>query len=94
MRSSYLSRKNSWVPIEKCEPEISINKGSESPSIKRTHFPLILLEYERLKQNDLFSTVKRNAILGDAVIVLVLFYYPVLFPLFPKYVLIKQKIST
>ena len=27
MRSSYLGRKNSWVPIEKCETEISIKKG-------------------------------------------------------------------
>ena len=30
-----------------------------------------MLEYERLKQNDLFSTVKRNAISGDTVTVLV-----------------------
>ena len=30
-----------------------------------------LLEYERLKQNDLFSTIKRNAISGDIVTVLV-----------------------
>ena len=30
-----------------------------------------LLEYERLKQNDLFSAIKRNAILGDTVTVLV-----------------------
>ena len=30
-----------------------------------------MLEYERLKQNDLFSTVKRNYILGDTVTVLV-----------------------
>ena len=31
-----------------------------------------LLEYEHLKQNDLFSTIKRNAISGDTVTVLVL----------------------
>ena len=31
----------------------------------------VLLEYEPLKQNDLFSTIKRNAILGDTVTVLV-----------------------
>ena len=31
----------------------------------------VLLEYERLKQNDLFSTIKRNAISGNTVIVLV-----------------------
>ena len=42
MRSSYLGRKNSWVSIEKCETEISIKKGSASPSIKRTQFPLTL----------------------------------------------------
>ena len=30
-----------------------------------------MLEYERLKQNDLFSTVKRNAISGNTVTVLV-----------------------
>ena len=32
---------------------------------------MVLLEYEHLKQNDLFSTIKRNAISGDAVTVLV-----------------------
>ena len=42
MRSSYLSRQKSWVPIEKCETEVSIKKGSASPSIKRTQFPLTL----------------------------------------------------
>ena len=41
MRSSYLGRQNSWVPIEKCEAEIPIKKGLASPSIKRTQFPLI-----------------------------------------------------
>ena len=42
MRSSYLGRQNSWVPIEKCEAEIPIKKGSASPCIKRTQFPVIL----------------------------------------------------
>ena len=42
MRSSYLGRQNSWVPIEKCETEISIKKGSTSPYIKRTQFMLTL----------------------------------------------------
>ena len=42
MRSSYLGRQNSWVPIEKCETEISIKKGLEWTSIKRTQLPLIL----------------------------------------------------
>ena len=28
-----------------------------------------MLEYERLKQNDLFSTIKRNAVSGDTVTV-------------------------
>ena len=135
MRSSYLGRQNSWIPIEKSETKISIKKGSASPSIKRIQFPLTLawastvhkvwglsleqgvidfdllkqksfgpgqlytalsrvktydnfycieefkksaikvnkdalLEYERLKQNDLFSTVKRNAISCDTVTVI------------------------
>ena len=30
-----------------------------------------LLEYKRLKQNDLFSTMKRNAISGDTIAVFV-----------------------
>ena len=42
MRSSYLGRQKSWVPIEKCETEVSIKKGSASSSIKRTQFPLTL----------------------------------------------------
>ena len=42
MRSSYLGRQNSWVPIEKCETEISIKEGSALPSIKCTQFPLTL----------------------------------------------------
>ena len=42
MWSSYLGRQNSWVPIEKCDAEIPIKKGSASPSVKRTQFPLIL----------------------------------------------------
>ena len=42
MRSSYLGRQNSWVPIEKCETEISLKKGSASPYIKRTQFMLAL----------------------------------------------------
>ena len=127
MRSSYVGRQNSWVPIEKCETEISVKKGSALPTIKRTQFPLTLgwgstvhkvqglsleqgvvdfdlhkqksfgpgqiyaalsrvksygnlycarefknsaikinkdalIEYERLKQNDLFSTLKKNTI--------------------------------
>ena len=40
MRSSYLGRRNSWVPIEKCESEISIKEGLASPSIKCAQFPL------------------------------------------------------
>ena len=42
MRSSYLGRQNSWVPIEKCEAEISIKKGPASPSIRCTQFSLTL----------------------------------------------------
>ena len=32
MRSSYLGRQNSWVPIEKCETEISIKDQHCHPS--------------------------------------------------------------
>ena len=42
MGSSYLGRQNSWVPIEKCEIEIPIKKGSAYLFIKRTQFPLTL----------------------------------------------------
>ena len=42
MRSSYLTRQNSWVAIEKCKTEIPIKKVLASPSIKRTQFPLTL----------------------------------------------------
>ena len=136
MRSSYLGRHNSWVAFEKCETEIPIKKGSASPSIKRTQFPLTLawastvhrveglsleqgvidfdlrkqkslgldqiytalsrvktydnlycigefkksaikatkdalIEHERLKQNDLFSTIKRNTISNNTIAILV-----------------------
>ena len=36
MRSSYVGIQNSCVPIEKCETEISVKKGSALPTIKRT----------------------------------------------------------
>ena len=36
MRSCYLGRNNSWVPIKKCKVYIPINKESAPPSIKRT----------------------------------------------------------
>ena len=42
MKSSYLGRKSFWVPIEKCEAEIPIKKGSASRPIKRIQLPLIL----------------------------------------------------
>ena len=32
---------SSWVPIEKCESEISIKRGSTNPSIKCNQFPLM-----------------------------------------------------
>ena len=41
-RSPYLRRQNSWIPIEKCEADISIKKRSPSPSIERFQFPLTL----------------------------------------------------
>ena len=42
MRSSYLGRQNSSVPIQKREAEIPIKKESASPSIKHSQFLLIL----------------------------------------------------
>lgn len=42
MRSVYFGRQNSWDPIQKCETQTSIKKGSASPSIKSTQFPLTL----------------------------------------------------
>lgn len=42
LKSSYLDRQNSWVPIEKCDPEIPVKKGSASPSIESTQFSLTL----------------------------------------------------
>ena len=39
---SYLGRQYYWVATKKCEAEIPIKKGSASPSMKRTKFPLIL----------------------------------------------------
>ena len=40
MRSPYLGTEHSCVPIEECEAEIPIKKGSGPPFIKRTQFPL------------------------------------------------------
>ena len=37
-----LGRQNTWVPIEKCDTEISVKKRSASPSIKLTQFLLTL----------------------------------------------------
>ena len=42
IRSSYVDRQNSWIPVKKCETEISVKKGSTLPTIKRTQFPLTL----------------------------------------------------
>ena len=42
LKSSYLGRQNSWVPIEKWDPEIPVKKGSASPSIESTQFSLTL----------------------------------------------------
>ena len=42
MRSSYLDRQNSWVPIKKSETEISIKERSSSSSTRHPEFPLTL----------------------------------------------------
>ena len=41
MRLCYIGIQNCWVPIEKCQTDISIKKGSASASIKRTHFAMV-----------------------------------------------------
>ena len=38
----YLGRQDSWVPIEKCETEIAMKKGSAFSSIQITKFTLRL----------------------------------------------------
>ena len=71
MRSSNLGRQNSCVTIEICETEISIKKGSASPSIKLTQFPLTLawgstvhkVEGLSLEQDD--TEFKKSAIKVD-----------------------------
>ena len=40
--SNQITRAKCVVPIEKCEVDIPISKGSVSPCIKRTQFPLAL----------------------------------------------------
>ena len=45
MRSSYLGKQNSWVPIKNWEipkTEIPIKKGSAPSTIMRTQFPLMI----------------------------------------------------
>ena len=42
MQLSYLASPNFWTPIQKYETELPINRGSISPSIKGTQFPLTL----------------------------------------------------
>ena len=42
MRLSHLEKKNSWLPIKKCETEISVKERSASPSIKLAQFVLTL----------------------------------------------------
>ena len=40
--SDHFAQKNCFVPLQKCDTDIPICKGSISPSIMRTQFPLIL----------------------------------------------------
>ena len=42
MRSTDLSRQDSWAPIEKCETDVSVKKVWGFPSFKYTQFPLTL----------------------------------------------------
>ena len=40
--SDYFAQQNCFVPLQKCDADIPICKGSISPSIKRTEFSLML----------------------------------------------------
>ena len=42
MLSDHFTQQNYFVPLQKCDADIPICKGSISPSIKRTQIPLIL----------------------------------------------------
>ena len=42
MLSDHFAQQNCLVPLQKCDADIPICKGSMSPSIKRTQFPLML----------------------------------------------------
>ena len=40
--SDHFAQQTCFVPLQKCDADIPICKGSISPSIKRTEFPLML----------------------------------------------------
>ena len=42
MLSDHFAKQNCFVPLQKCDADIPICKGSISPIIKRTQFPLML----------------------------------------------------
>ena len=42
MLSDHFVQQNCFVPLQKCDADIPVCKGSISPSIKRTQFPLML----------------------------------------------------
>ena len=42
MLSDHFAQQTCFVPLQKCDADIPICKGSISPSIKRTEFPLML----------------------------------------------------
>ena len=42
MLSDHFAQENCFVPLQKCDADIPIFKGSISPNIKRTQFPLML----------------------------------------------------
>ena len=42
MLSDHFAQQNCLVPLQKCDADIPFCKGSISPSIKRTQFPLMM----------------------------------------------------
>ena len=69
MISSLLGRTNFWVPTEKCEIDNLYCIGKFLKSVIKVNKDQ-MLKYEGLKQNDLFSTIKRNAISAGTITVL------------------------
>ena len=55
MLSDHFAQQNCLVPLQKCDADIPFCKGSISPSIKRTQFPLMMSWACSTKLMSLFS---------------------------------------